>query len=93
MRAYVDRFTNGANLGEGMSMLSSGVFTMNLALVDYKTQRPVSSSPFTASVVWSVLSLPAPARTTMFLHYVLRDQPYPLPGIASVAVPACSWVV
>ena len=93
MRAYLERFTNGTNLGAGMSMLNSGVFNINLALVGHKTQRPVLYSPCTASVLWSVLSLLPPARTATFLHYILNDQPYPLPGIASVAVPAYSLVV
>ena len=92
MQAYIDRFTNGANLGEGMSILSSRVFNNNLVLVHHKLKRPVLSSPCTASVVWSVLSLLPLARITTFLHSVLRDQPYPPSGIASVAVLACSWV-
>ena len=92
MPAYIDRFTNGANLGEGMYMLSSEVFNINLALVHHKTQRPVLSSPCTASVLWSVLSLLPLARITTFLYSVLCDQPYPLSGIASVAVLACSRV-
>ena len=76
MRAFIDRFTNGANLGEGVSILSSGVFNIKLALVHHKTQRPALSSPCTASVIWSVLSLLPLARITSFLHCVLRDQPY-----------------